>query len=336
MMKTKNFFLTAAVVLATVLTGTMMTSCSKIDIPVADNDGNPPVPKGKTVKLDTLSAEYVAVNGDTLTGTLAGSYRISIADGATVTLSGVITQPIENAGIPIAGITCLGNATIVLEDDSKNEINGQDENFPGIQAGPEGTTLTICSGINGTGELTATGGDYAAGIGTGRDGSCGDITIEGGKITATGGNNAAGIGSGRDGSCGDITIEGGKITATGGDFGAGIGSGELGLCGDITIKGGEITATGGDLAAGIGTGWKGSCGKITISKPASGTAMGGVGSPYDIGAGVGGDCGEVSVEAETIKGSWDDGSPEDAPIGGGTGDSPIGGEGTIIVHAGAK
>jgi hypothetical protein len=289
------------------MTGTMMTSCSKIDIPVADNDGYPPLPKGKTVKLDTLSTEYVAVNGDTLTGTLAGSYRISIADGATVTLSGVITQPIENAGIPIAGITCLGNATIVLEDDSKNEINGQDENFPGIQAGPEGTTLTICSGINGTGELTATGGDYAAGIGTGRDGSCGDITIEGGKITATGG-----------------------------DFGAGIGSGELGLCGDITIKGGEITATGGDLAAGIGTGWKGSCGKITISKPASGTAMGGVGSPYDIGAGVGGDCGEVSVEAETIKGSWDDGSPEDAPIGGGTGDSPIGGEGTIIVHAGAK
>jgi hypothetical protein len=47
-------------------------------------------------------------------------------------------------------------------------------------------------------------------------------------------------------------------------------------------------------------------------------------------------CGKVSVEAETIKGSWDGSSPEDAPIGGGTGDSPIGGEGTIIVHAGAK
>lgn len=39
---------------------------------------------------------------------------------------------------------------------------------------------------------------------------------------------------------------------------------------------------------------------------------------------------------EEIKGSWDGSSPEDAPIGGGTGDSPIGGEGTIIVHAGAK
>jgi len=277
-MKTKNFFLTAAVVLATALTGAMMTSCSKIDIPVADNDGYPPLPKGKTVKLDTLSTEYVAVNGDTLTGTLAYAYLISITNGATVTLSGVTIHKGEIGTCLCAGITCLGNATIVLADETINEVGGLANNQPGIQAGPEGTTLTICSGENGTGGLTATGGDYAAGIGSGPYGSCGDITIEGGKITATGGDYAAGIGSGQYGSCGNITIR----------------------------------------------------------YPASGTAMGGLGSPYDIGAGDDGVCGEVSVEAETIKGSWDGSSPEDAPIGGGTGDSPIGGEGTIIVHAGVK
>ena len=297
MMKTNNFFLTAAVVLATALTGAMMTSCSKIDIPVADNDGNPPLPKGKTVKLDTLSADYVAQDGETLTGPLKEKYKISIANGATVTLSGVLID---------GGITCLGDATIILADDMNNTVNGLDEGQPGIQAGGMGTTLTIRGEKNSTGKLSATGGYDAAGIGSRAEGSCGDITIEGGKITATGGNFGAGIGSGRDGSCGDITI-----------------------------KGGEITATGGDLAAGIGTGFSGECGTITISKPASGTAMGGDGV-YDIGAGKDSDCGEVSVEAETIKGSWDDDSPEDDPIGGGTGDSPYGGEGTIIVHAGAK
>ena len=117
---------------------------------------------------------------------------------------------------------------------------------------------------------------------------------------------------------------------------AGIGSGQYGSCGDITIEGGKITATGGDGVVGIGTGLKGSCDKITIRYPASGTAIGGLGSTYDIGAGTLGTCGEILVEAETIKGSWNSSSPEDAPIGGGTGDSPIGGEGTIIVHAGAK
>ena len=46
--------------------------------------------------------------------------------------------------------------------------------------------------------------------------SCGNITITGGTITATGGENAAGIGSGQNDNCGTITITDGvtKVTAT--------------------------------------------------------------------------------------------------------------------------
>ena len=224
-MKTKNFFLTAAVVLATALTGAMMTSCSKIDIPVADNDGNPPLPKGKTVKLDTLSADYVAQDGETLTGPLKEKYKISIANGATVTLSGVLID---------GGITCLGDATIVLADNTKNNLKGK-ANYPGIQAGREGTTLTICGEEKGSGELVAIGGDDAAGIGSG--GSCGDIKIKGGVIEATGGSYAAGIGSGERGRCGKITIRKPATgTAKGGkDSPSAIGAGEEGECGEISV-----------------------------------------------------------------------------------------------------
>ena len=304
-MKTKNFFLTAALVLATALTGTMMTSCSKIDIPVADNDGNPPVPKGKTVKLDTLSADYVAEDGDILTGTLKNWHKLSIAEGATVTLSDVITQIHDDTGITFPGITCEGNATIVLADGTVNELIAN-QGQPGILAGGKGTTLIIRGGEKGSGKLTATG-----------------------RI------NAAGIGSGCDMTCGDIKIKGGHIEATGGDYAAGIGTGRHGRCGIITIEGGVIEANGGKYAAGIGTGRDGICGNIIISKPATGMATGGEYSPWDIGAGKDGMCSYIFIDEETIDGKWDDNGGEIPivdPNGGGGGDSPIGGDDPIIVH----
>ena len=249
-MKTKNFFLTAAVVLATALTGTMMTSCSKIDIPVADNDGNPPVPKGKIVVLSELSADYVAQDGETLTGPLKEKYKISIANGATVTLSIVYID---------GGITCLGDATIILADDVNNTVNGLDEGQPGIQAGGMGTTLTIRGEKNSTGKLSATGGFGAAGIGSRAEGSCGDITIVGGVIEATGGSYAAGIGSGERGRCGKITI---RKPATG------------------TAKGGK------DSPSAIGAGEEGECGEISVDKD---SIIGGDGPNVDPNGGGGGD-----------------------------------------------
>jgi hypothetical protein len=84
----------------------------------------------------------------------------------------------------------------------------------------------------------------------------GIITINGGSVSATGGNYGAGIGGGysgergNTGSGGTITIKGGAVTVLGGNGGAGIGGGYKGNGGTITVKGGMIRSTGGDAGAG--------------------------------------------------------------------------------------
>ena len=129
---------------------------------------------------------------------------------------------------------------------------------------PEGETLTI----QGDGSLTAQGGQSAAGIGSGKNGSCGNIIISGGTVTATSSSKGAGIGSGYNGgSCGTITISGGTVTATGVRTGAGIGSSQKSKCGSITItdKVTSVTAVkGNDATYSIGPGYTGTCGKVTI------------------------------------------------------------------------
>ena len=208
-------------------------------------------------KLWMVTEDMTAINGDVLNGKLSSSRKISIADGATVVLDGVV---LDGGPDMWAGITCLGDATIILNGD--NTVRGFHDEYPGIYV-PEGKTLTIL----GNGSLTATGGKRAAGIGSGYKGSCGNITITGGTVTATGGEWAAGIGSDKYASCGNITITGGTITATGGEWAAGIGSGNYGSCGNITITDGvtSVTATKGDKAPNsIGYGDYGTCGTVTI------------------------------------------------------------------------
>lgn len=245
--------------------------------------------------LSTINANYTASNGETLTGTLANNVKISIADGATVILNGVSIN--ANGGWTsgdYAGITCEGNATIILS--GTNAVTGFDGTYPGIHV-PVGSTVTI----NGSGSLTASGNGGGAGIGGGWSIACGNIEIQGGTITATGGNESAGIGGGRDANCGNITISGGTVTATGGDYAAGIGSGTCSeaSCGSITISGGTVTATGGEWAPGIGSSAFGSsCGAITITSGVTHvTATKGEEAPNSIGAGdMGSSCGTVSIE----------------------------------------
>ncbi len=194
-------------------------------------------------------------NGETITGVLTDdeygdptSATITIQDGAIVTLKDVGINPVGDltSGSGISGITCAGNATIILE--GTNTVKGFGRS--GIEV-KSGYTLTIL----GTGTLIASGYDTFSGIG-----GEGNIVIKGGEITATGGSNGgAGIGGASNGSCGNITISGGTVTATGGNKAAGIGSGFEGTFGNITISGGTITATGGSdgnqyHGAGIGSG----------------------------------------------------------------------------------
>ena len=245
--------------------------------------------------------------GDHVYGTLGANVKISIADDATatvtVTLDGVNinAEGTWNSG-NYAGITCLGDATIILE--GTNTVKGFYNEYPGIHIAAN-KTLTI----QGSGSLTASSNGYAAGIGGGvRKKHCGNIIISGGTVTATGGAGSAGIGGGKDSNCGNITISGGTVIATGGNYGAGIGGGQrqqsnnTADCGNITISGGTVEATGGYNAAGIGGGKgidgsnKTTCGKITItSGVTSVTATKGSSADYSIGAGRYGNCGTVTI-----------------------------------------
>ena len=186
----------------------------------------------KTTNLSTLKGNYEAKHCETLTGTLSGNYKISIANGATVFLKDVTIKGAHEYSYNWAGINCPGDATLVLE--GNNTVEGFSPDYPAIHIA-KGKTLTI----KGTGSLTANGSWYATGIGGGYNVSCGNIVIEGGTITATGQNYSPGIGSGQRSSCGNITITGGIITAKTSRTdlkSPGIGASYMnGTCGYITI-----------------------------------------------------------------------------------------------------
>ena len=254
-----------------------------------------------TVDLSTLTGDYEALDGDVLTGTLEGKdqpYKISIADGAKVTLSDATINGVNDLELDWAGLTCLGNCTIELS--GSNIVKGFYKDYPGIQAAKnEGDGEEYTLTIEGEGSLDASSNGYGAGIGGGFDINCGNITISGGTVTVTGGYSAAGIGSAEKGTSGDITISGGTVTVTGGYSAAGIGSTEKGTSGDITISGGTVTATGGYSAAGIGSGYGGTSGAITISGGTV-TATGGDEAAGIGGSGYGGTSGAITISGGTV------------------------------------
>ena len=235
------------------------------------------------INIADLCNDYTAQNGDILSGKLNKEVSISIADGATVTLDGVNIN--GNGGWnkgDYAGLTPLGDATIILKDGSENIVKGFKKYYPGIFAA-DGKKLTI----QGTGKLEASSNGEGAGIGGGRSISCGDIEIQSGTITATGGAGGAGIGSGY--------AFGGGYTVS------------ISICGDITITGGTIEATGGNGAAGIGSGYRGnsdgitSCSGITITDGVTSvTATKGDGAPNSIGAGADASCGTVTFGTQQM------------------------------------
>ena len=154
----------------------------------------------------------------------------------------------------------------------------------------KGGNITIFDG-----QINATGGDCAAGIGGGygcenygnitiyggtieANGEAaigggqgclnGDLTIWGGAITARGKYESAGIGGsqyGGDYGAGTININGGYIRAYGDQYGAGIGGGDGKRGGTLNVNGGHVEAYGGTDAAGIGGGEGGNGGIVNIT-----------------------------------------------------------------------
>ena len=292
-----------------------------------------------TVNLSKLVYHYRAKPFETLTGTLAGNYRISIMPGATITLSNATINGVHNNNYSWAGLNCTGNATINLANGTTNIVKGFKSDYPGILV-PSGSTLTIqgagtlnassngngagigagwnvnCGNIiikNGT--INASGGSFAAGIGGGYEKSCGTIEIQGGHVTATSSNSSAGIGGGYNAPWGDISISGGTVDATGSNSGAGIGAGSISSSspntsyGNISISGGTVTAHGGNSAAGIGTGYgQAAWGENPANPSYCGTitisggtveATGGNGGA-GIGAGDVGNCGVITITNGTV------------------------------------
>ena len=197
-------------------------------------------PPFKIIDLATVTENTVIENGSTVTGKLGAKVKISIADGATVTLDGITIMGVSGLHeYEWAGINCLGDATIILKDGTENTVKGFNESYPGILI-PSGKTLTIKGETKGTGTLSTSSNGEAAGIGGGWFIGCGNINIEGGVITASGGQGAAGIGGGYHASCGNITITTGvtQVTATKGSGAPNsIGAGSEGSCGTVTIGG---------------------------------------------------------------------------------------------------
>ena len=170
-----------------------------------------------------------------LTGTLSGSRKITVADGAEIVLKDANITSLSNSA-EYAGITPLGDAAIFLE--GTNTVKGGNENYPGIYA-PVNHTLTI----GGDGSLDASSNGWACGIGGGLRLGAGNIVINGGTITAEGGQVSAGIGGGGNGQgagCGDIFISASaNVTVDKGiEAPNDIGAGEEGTCGTVTIEDG--------------------------------------------------------------------------------------------------
>ena len=111
------------------------------------------------VNLATLNDNYSAQDFDMLTGTLGANVKITIAAGATVMLkdASINASGTWTSG-DYAGITCEGDATIILE--GTNTVKGFSQYYPGIFPAV-GKTLTI----KGDGSLTVSSNGFAAGIG---------------------------------------------------------------------------------------------------------------------------------------------------------------------------
>ena len=284
-MKQKLLWMIAAILICG---PSVFTSCS-VDLP--DN------PTPNEIDLGTVTNAFTVEDGATLTGTLTKEIKITVADGASITLEDVSINEEGEVYMdsPFSGITCLGDATITLS--GVNIIRGFNNFYPAIFV-PEGHTLTI----QGDGELDVSGsGTYTvicAAIGSVRAGAaCGNLVFLGGTIYAQGGDGAAAIGASYASTCGDITIGGtASIFVDGGRKGAGIGTGmgpyeQMSICGDITIGGEALVMAEGSPA--IGAYYLGRCGNITIGEDAQVFAEG-----IDVAPGIG--CGNSYTWCKTI------------------------------------
>lgn len=193
--------------------------------------------------LKFFKDDYTVEDGEILTGTLKKKYHLIIPDGYTVTLyNATIKHGSKNSTTP--AIECLGNATIIIADGTKNSVKTvvEHKSQTAITV-PDNKYLIINGQINGTGKLSISG---YAGV------SAPSLSIEGGNTVIcakeTGYNGEAGDGINVSGGTLDVkskTANGifGRLLVTGGKVTVGTsGSGVAAISGECSISGGTITA----------------------------------------------------------------------------------------------
>ncbi|MBQ9273060.1 MAG: hypothetical protein IJ227_05025 [Mogibacterium sp.] len=192
------------------------------------------------------SDAYVTINGGTVKASVSqdgNTYQGGAGIGggyqgcAIVTITGGDITASGGHGAPGIGNGALGTTTSTKEY-SDGIWSGTKNVRTGKPTITENTSKVSISG----GDVTASGGMFAAGIGTGNCSDYCNVEISGGTVLATGGmsnssdmEGGAGIGSGvsyasskqayKQETNVSITISGGDVTAIGGWGAAGVGSG---------------------------------------------------------------------------------------------------------------
>ena len=205
-------------------------------------------------KLIFFKDDYTVEDGEILTGTLKKKYHLIIPDGYTVTLfNATIKHGSKNRTTP--AIECLGNATIIIADGTKNSVKTVVNNVYQTAITVPDKNLIIKGQINGTGKLSISG---YAGV------SAPSLSIEGGNTVIfakeTGYNCEAGDGINVSGGTLDVKSKMangifGKLLVTGGKVTVGTSgkvSGVAAISGECSISGGTITAKAAKVVAIIG------------------------------------------------------------------------------------
>jgi len=169
------------------------------------------------VRFDVQCDTTLVLDGLTLKMDGQSGSVFDIAEGKNVTLrlDGNITNVLEAASSG-CGIRVAKSASLVVKE----------------------SVLLRLKGSNG--RLKVTGSACAAAIGGVEGSTCGAIEIAGGQILAEGGQYAADIGTGRDGGeCDGVLVSGGRLTCRGY---LGLGAGKSGEVVPIRITDGTVTA----------------------------------------------------------------------------------------------
>ena len=248
-MNLKNTFCSLLFAAAMLLPFTAFTQTTINIATLNANDGG----TGWWMSPDGILVVGNGANGLVITGTITnGSRRIEVAlnETASVTIRDLSISGMPSNNDAVFQSNCPlwlnGGSTLNLTIEGTNTLTAG-AFAPGIRCEDSYLNITAAS----TGRLTATGGDYGAGIGGRTHLSAGNITISGGTVNATGGPTGAGIGGGGNGGGGgNIIINGGTVNATGsgggGLNGAGIGAGGGtggGATGTFTFNGNGVVFT---------------------------------------------------------------------------------------------